>query len=461
MRAPPVDGARVVPDAVDVDSYRELLRAYLRIDTTNPPGNELRAVPLLRKALADLGIEAELRPMDSTSTTAATRGNLWGVLEAPRREGGALILLHHIDVVPVERDRWTADPFGAEIRDEQIWGRGAIDTKTLGIFQLAALEYLSTRKDRLRRNVVFLAVADEEAGGGGAQMAVEKDLASWNAEYLLDEGGFAISNFMNDKDVLVIATAQKRVAKIVLTARGEAGHGSRPIAGGGPNVLVEALRRILESPPEMRLGPTTQKTFSQFALLAGGAKGFLLSHLNWPGVLPALSGTLTANKNLNPMLRDTFTLTMLDAGQKANVIPAEATATFDVRLLPTTEMASFLARLKTLLDGLEVDIEVAEAPLAPFAPSPTDDPLYQALADATLAHKADTVVAPWLMVGASDSRFFAPKGIRTYGFNPVFMSKSQVDSIHGHDERLYVDAFDLALKTYLEALDRFLLRPAP
>lgn len=461
-RAPPADGPRVAAPAVDTARYRALFQAYLQVDTTNPPGHELRAAPLLTEALARAGVHAKVTPMPTaeTATAGATRGNVWGILEAPRPEAKALILLHHIDVVPVERALWSTDPFSGEIKDGQIWGRGAIDTKSLGIFQLAALEYLAARKDRLRRNVVFLAVADEESGGGGAQLAVAQNLAQWDAEYLLDEGGFAIRDFMNDKDVIVIATAQKRTGKLILTARGEAGHGSRPVPGGGPNVLVEALQRIIESPPAMRLGPTTKKTFEKFALLAGGPKGLLLSHLDWPGVLPAMSPTLTKNKNLNPMLRDTLSLTILDAGQKANVIPAEATATLDVRLLPTTDLETFLADLKSLLEGLDVEIEVAEAPLPPFEPSPTDDPLYQALADATLAQKPDTVVAPWLMVGGSDSRFFAPRGIRTYGFNPAFMSKAQVDSIHGHNERMDVEAFAVALRTYIEALDRFLLRPA-
>lgn len=428
---------------------------YLRVDTTNPPGNEARAAPLLTGALAALGLTPEVREI------VPGRANVWAVLAAEAKDPGArpLILLHHIDVVPVERERWTVDPFGGVERDGRLYGRGAVDTKVLGALHLLALERLVAQRARLRRDVIFLAVADEEHGGAGARAIVEAQLGTWAPEYLLDEGGFAVRSFMNDRDLMVIATGQKRVAKLKLTVHGEAGHGSRPIPGGGPELLVTALARLQAEPPPMRLTPTAEATFARFGALAGFPKGPLLARLHWPGMLWALGGTLAANKNLNPMLRDTVTLTKIHMGQKENVIPAEASALFDVRLLPDTDAAAFLARLKGLLEGIPATLELVEPPLPPSAPSPTEDPLYEALVDAARAHAPTAVVAPWLLIGANDSRFFAPHGVKTYGFMPVFLEKAQLDSIHGHDENISLAELETGFAIYAEALERFLVRP--
>lgn len=433
---------------------KALLRAYLAIDTSAPPGNERSAFPLLTTALGDMGL---------TSTVAAIgdqRGNVSAYLKAPNPDPGArpLILLHHIDVVPVEREKWTVDPFGAVEKDGRIYGRGAIDIKGLGIVQLAALERLVAQKDRLKRDVIYLAVSDEEVEGLGAQKAVKESLASWNAEYLLDEGGFALRNFMNEKDIVVIATTQKRVTKMVLTAKGEAGHGSRPIPTGGLNVLVEALHRIGQNPRDVRLIPATTRQLSSFGELAGFPKSFLLRNLDFPGVLWALEGSLTSNKNLNPSLRDTMALTIAAGGQKDNVIPAEAHATFDVRLLPDTDADEFIKYVRNVIGDLPVTAELAFQPLPPMTESPTDDPLYRAIESSFRAHEPQAVITPWLCVGATDSRFFAPHGVKSYGFIPAFIDKPQVDSIHGHDENITVEEFEKGIVVYAEALERFLLR---
>lgn len=441
------------------ERWLELLRAYLRIDTTNPPGHEARAFPLLETELRRIGLEPHRMPFsDASATATVARGNVWARLRATKPEGPPLVLLHHIDVVPVERTSWSVDPFAAELRDGFVYGRGAIDIKLLGVLQLAALSRLAPRAAELKRDVILLAVSDEEKDGLGAQLAVERQLAEWKPAYLLDEGGFAIESFMNDRDIVVIATAQKRVARIALVAHGSAGHGSRPIPDGGPSVLARALARLDEHPAPVRLGPVSTQTMHAFGRLSGGAQGFLLRHIEFPGLLWALEGVLSANTNLNPILRDTLTPTLLEAGQKVNVIPAEARATLDVRLLPSTRIEDVVARLDTLFEGLPIEVVVEQSPLPPYAPSATDDPLYRAMVDAVRAHRPEAEVAPWLMVGANDSRFFAPHGVATYGFGPVFLSKAQIDSIHGHDERIAVEAFEQGLLTYVEALERFLLR---
>lgn len=453
---PPAPPTRVSQEqlAPRLPFHHQRLKEYLAVDTTNPPGNEARAFPLLSEALLSLGMEVHLDP------TEDGRGNIWARLTAPSPDPEArpLILLHHLDVVPAEREHWSQDPFTPEERDGRLYGRGAIDTKVLGVVQLAALEHLAAAKAQLRRDVIFLGVYDEESGGTGAQRAVEQLLPEWQAEYLLDEGGYGVRSMMNGKDILVIAVAQKRTGKLVLTAHGEAGHGSRPIEGGGPNVLLEAIRRLREAAPEPRLVPTTIESFAQMGRLAGQPKQFLLERLDWPLTFTLLKGLVTANKNLSPQVKDTMSLTILAAGQKDNVIPAEARATFDVRLLPDTDADTFLAERRRAVAELPVTLEWSPRPLDPAPAAPTQDPLYQALYDAARAHEPEAVISPWLLVGANDSRFFLPHGVKAYGFLPIYLDQAQLDTIHGHDENVGLDELDRGLTTYVDALARFLLR---
>lgn len=451
--APPPLVARSALEPTFAQHQGRLLE-YLAIDTTNPPGNEARAFPFWSEALLSLGLEVELDPVDDG------RGNLWARLRAPSPDPGArpLILLHHLDVVPSEREHWTSDPFAPIERDGRIYGRGAIDTKILGILQLAALSHLAQAKAQLRRDVIFLAVYDEESGGRGAQRVVERQLPEWQAEYLLDEGGYGVRQMMNGQDLLVIAVAQKRTGRMLLTAHGEAGHGSRPIPNGGPNLLVTALERLLASGPEARLVPTTIQSFAQMGRMAGQPRQFLLEHLDWPLTFSLIRGSLVGNKNLGPQVQDSMSLTMLEAGQKDNVIPAEARATFDVRLLPDTDAQRFLEGRQALLHDLPVTLEWSALPLPASPAAPTDDPLFVALSEAARAHEPQALVSPWLLVGANDSRFFMPAGVKAYGFLPVYLDKAQLDTIHGHDENVAIPEFEKGLVTYTDALARFLLR---
>lgn len=440
--------------AAEVERWTTFFSRYLAIDTTNPPGNEARAFPLFEEALRDMGL---------TSTITAFgdgRGNLHARLEPARPTTlGPLVLLHHIDVVPVERERWSMPPFGGESKDGRIYGRGAIDMKLVGVLQLAALEMLARERARLQRAVIWLAVSDEEVHGAGAQLAIERYGREWLPDYLLDEGGFAVRDFMSGRDVLVIATTQKRPMKLALVAKGEAGHGSRPIPLGGPRVLAEALHRLDGHPPRARLIDTNVRLFETLGGIAPFPKSFFLSHISWPGMLWMVEDGLAANKNLNPLIRDTLTPTILEAGQKANVIPAEARAVLDVRLLPDTRLEDLLDDLRALLADLPIELEVLEAPGPAVPEAPTSDPFYRGLTEAVRANAPAAAVAPWTVVGANDSRFFAPLGVKTYGYVPVFLSKAQLDTIHGHDENVDASEFALGLRIYADALARTLLAP--
>lgn len=455
--APPPAAPRVAADADGerAERWQRFLGDYLRIDTTSPPGHEALAEPLLTAALQELGLE----PL--TTSVAPGRVNVMAVLKATAPEPGAgpLILLHHIDVVPAEVSRWSVPPFAGLEREGKLYGRGAIDTKSLAALHLYALERLAKAPARLKRSVVFLAVSDEESLGIGAQHFVAHQLGALGAEYLLDEGGYAIRRFLGDHDVAVVATAQKRTSKLRLTVRGAAGHGSRPLPTGGPSLLARALVRILDDPPPMRLGAYNAPLFGALASIAPFPKSVVMGQIGAPGVLSALSGTLSADKNLNPILRDTLALTVVSAGDKSNVIPSEGSAIFDLRLLPDTDVDRLVAELNAKVKDLGGSVEILEPPLPPASPSPTEDPLFQAIDEGIRAHAPATTVSPWLLVGASDARFFRAKGVKTYGFDPIFLDKEALDTIHGHDEAVKIDELRAGMRVYAEVLERFLLRP--
>ncbi len=452
---PPKPSIAADADAERVQRWRRFLVDYLRVDTTSPPGNEALAAPVLSAALTEVGLSPR------TTTVAPGRVNVMAVLAAAAPDPGAgpLILLHHIDVVPAEVDRWTVPPFAGLERDGKLYGRGAIDTKSLAALHLYALERLAKAPARLKRSVVFLAVSDEESLGLGAQHFVAHELRALGAEYLLDEGGFAIRRFLGEHDVAVIATAQKRTSKLRLTVRGAAGHGSRPLPTGGPSLLARALVRLLDDPPPMRLGPYNAPLFGALASIAPFPKSVVMAQIEAPGVLSALSGALSADKNLNPILRDTLALTVVAAGDKSNVIPSEGSAIFDLRLLPDTDVERLVAELNAKVQDLGGTIEILEGPLPPAEPSPTADPLFQAIREGILAHAPATTVSPWLLVGASDARFFRAQGVKTYGFDPIFLDKEALDTIHGHDEAVKISELEAGMRIYAEVLERFLLRP--
>ncbi len=452
---PPAPAPRVPRGAMGprTTHWVDWLGRYVTVDNTVPPGREADAIPVLTEALTELGLTV------SSTVWGERRANVWATLSAPEPKGRPLILLHHIDTVPVERQHWTVDPFAAIRKNGRLYGRGTQDMKAFAALHLAALERLIAQRERLTRDVIFLAVSDEEVQGEGAQRFIADHLAAVDAEYLLDEGGFSLREFLPGHDVAVIATAQKRAAKLRVIADGQAGHGSRPIPDGGPSVLVEAMDRILAAPAPMRIAPYNAPLFEALADITSFPQSALLGRLDWPGVLGALEGRLGKDKNLNPILRDTAALTVLRGGDKDNVIPSEASAVLDVRLLPDSDLDAFIAQLRAAVGDLPVRIEVLDPPDPPVTPSPTDDPLFRALTEAVRAHAPQATVVPWLMVGANDSRFFAPEGVKTYGFGPVFVTRPELDGIHGHDESVDIAELERGMVVYAEALERFLLRP--
>lgn len=408
------------------------LQQFLRVDTVNPPGNEILAVEFIGNIL-----EAEGIPYHSAES-APGRGNIWA-----RLEGGdepALILLQHTDVVPADQNYWSTDPLSGEIRDGFIWGRGALDMKGTGISQLAAFVSLKRAGIKLNRDVILVATADEEAGGlYGAGWLVENHPEIFEgAELLLNEGG----NGKQSARELVfnVEVTQKVPVWLRLTAVDTPGHGSLPNATSSVTRIVEALNILRENPFPPRLVPAVEAVFQSLA--ASEPAQWQDSYRNIATAIeqPEFAEKLLAHSVfMHALIRDTCSMTRLHASNKINVVPPEAWAELDCRILPDRPSEVFVAELREMLAGTGVDIEVLMA----FTPavSSTDTDLFRAIEQVMDQRHPGSRVIPAVATGFTDSHFTRDLGIASYGFDPVIVPESEFSRIHGNDERVNVEAF--------------------
>ncbi len=408
---------------------------YLRIDTSNPPGDEHRAAAFLRGVLHGEGVATRLL------VSPEGRASLYARLDSGR-EAGALVLQHHMDVVPAE-DGWSADPFGGEIGDGFVWGRGAIDAKSLGIAHLAAFLDLKRRGAALARDVVFLAVADEEAGGrGGTGWLLERHPELFEGvAAVLGEGG---SNRGGGGRLgwWGVEVAQKRPLWLRVTAYGRGGHGSSLNLHTAPHRLVRALGRLVDRPLAFRITPEARAYFEAAAPLQGGRFREVVESLE--EIVASESPERRLLPGLPNYLLDSVQVNAIAAGARINVAPAEAEALVDVRLLPDTDQEAFLAGLRETL-GERIRVEVLlDSP--PVAPSSTDGEIYRCL-ERALASSAPVV--PAFIPGVTDARYFRQRGIAAYGFSPFVIDGPDLAGIHGADERIPVAAFERGVETMI------------
>ncbi len=427
-----------------------LLAQAIRIESVNPPGGETPVARLLARALEDRGIEAIVLE------GAPGRGNVVARLPATEPDGRApLLLLAHLDVVPADPSAWSFAPFSGDIRDGAVWGRGALDDKAHAAVFVEALGLLAASGAPRGRDLVFAGTAGEEVDGAGAQWLIEHHwerlgppAAVWNeggASTALPEAGGRIVNG--------IATGEKRSLWLTLVAEGEGGHGSMPVANGANERLVRALARIASWEVPARITPSVGMAFRRLGGTMSGLEGFAVARLENPLVRWFAGGALRESRTLNAMVRDTVALTVLDSGIKHNVIPRRAEAKLDVRLLPDTDAASFVADLARVIDDPEVRIQLPERGLPPVIPaSPTDHEIFRAIEAATAKELPGSLTLPMQANGATDSLFFRARGVPSYGYFPVLLPAELTASMHGLDERIPLAELDRAVRLTVEAL---------
>ncbi len=306
----------------------EHLQTYLRIQTVNPPGNEIEGARFFKKIF-----DAEFIPCQVFEPSPG-RGNLLATLKGNGKKK-PLLLLNHIDVVPVEKERWTVDPFAGTIQNGYLYGRGALDDKSMGIIEMMALLILKRERIPLERDILFFAAADEETGGKlGIQWAMENVSSIGKVEFALNEGGYIILNEAGIPDGYEISNGQKIVFQLQLKAKGTSGHASIPHADN-PNVkLIHALEAVTKWETPYTILPMVKEYFSKIAPKQPPDERKYFEDIEKSLSDASFLKRLISNPIYNAMVRDTISLTILQAGSKANVIPSESNATLDCRLIP-------------------------------------------------------------------------------------------------------------------------------
>jgi len=427
-----------------LDEATHHLQEYLRIDTVNPPGNEIEGVKFFKKVF-----DAETIPCQIFEPSPG-RGNLLATLKGNGKKKPVL-LLSHMDVVPVEKEQWSLDPFAGVIQDGYLYGRGALDDKSMGIVEMMALLILKREKVALERDVLFFATADEETGGNwGVEWAVENIPSLREAEYALNEGSYVILNEGGAADRYEISSGQKVLFQLQLKAKGTSGHGSMP-RPDNPNVkLVQALEKVTKWETPYNLIPMVKEYFSKMAPKQPPDERMFLEDIEKGLGDSAFSKRLTSNPIYNAMIRDTISLTILQGGSKVNVIPSESTATLDCRLIPGSSKEDFLKEIKKRL-GDEVEVEVISESRS-LPPSPFDTDLFQAIQRFAAKTDPGCPVVPHLLPGATDSRLLREKGIVTYDFCPFRLTEKELMIIHGNDERIALENLRFGMKMLVEIL---------
>jgi acetylornithine deacetylase/succinyl-diaminopimelate desuccinylase-like protein len=428
------------------DETVELLRRYLTIDTTNPPGNETAGTRFLAEVLGAEGIASEV------AESAPGRGNLVARLAGDGSLGG-IVLHHHIDVVYADRRYWSVDPFGGVIKDGYLYGRGAIDMKSTGILQLAAVLALKRARVPLKRDLIFLGTADEEAGSAyGARFVADKH-RPWlaGAEYALSELAGIEHNPGYRLPLGVIVISEKTGLPLKLTARAEPGHGSMPWPDTAPHRLVRGLGRLLAAERPVRVLPEIQEYFRRLAevLPAGEAAGY--DDVERSLRDPAFRAGFLANRYHAAMVRTTFAVNMLRGSEKLNVIPPEAVGDVDCRMLAGDDPAEILDWMRGVIADDRIEVTTVREPKRPNL-SPPDTELYKALADALRRRAPGAVIAPGILVAFTDNWVFRRCGLHGYGFSPFVIDEAELQRIHGNDERVSLENLREGVRAYTEML---------
>jgi acetylornithine deacetylase/succinyl-diaminopimelate desuccinylase-like protein len=427
------------------------LQNLIRLDTSNPPGNEILAAHYIRQQLEVAGVSCEI------VESASGRANLRAVLKGDGSQR-PLLLMSHTDVVPVEPQYWTRQPFSGDLADGYVWGRGAVDMKQWGAWHLTIFLALARAKVPLKRDVVLLATADEEDGSYMGMRWIADKMPHWlDAEYGLSEGGGG-EMVIGDRSFFPCRVSEKGACRFHIHAHGSPGHASRPHRDNAIVKLGTALERLGNTSLPFKADEAVRGMLVE--MLGETPEGRkmvedLMNEATFEQVLQHAPFTPAMKTALNAQLHNTATPTILHAaGSRINVIPSSAQASFDGRTLPGVSAESFEAEVRAALGDIPgVEIEVYE--YWPGSASSFDTELFRIMKDVTRELTGSGLV-PYMATGASDARFAEPLGVNVYGFGPMRNepNANPSDLMHAHDERISLSNLSLGLRALYETVVR-------
>lgn len=458
-QGPPVQGAAPQPGMPDFVTLSQealgWLAGLVKIDTTNPPGNEMAAAKYVSDILTREGIQNELLEM------APNRGIVVGRLNASAMSNpsSALLLLAHLDVVGVARDKWTVDPFGAEIRDGYIWGRGTIDDKSMVAANLATIVALKRGAVPLNRDVIFLADDDEEGGGANSiKFAIQKYWDKFACGFALNEEGRVITKG-GKVQYVGIQSSEKVAMNVTVTATGASGHASVPRPDNPVTHLAAAVAKIGEYQTPVQLSVIVESYFEQLAKVEDDDIAKWMRALETPERKELAAKRLAEMSPIwNSMIRDTIAPTILQAGVRSNVVPSEARANLNIRLLPGDSIQTLIGQLTSLVHDPQVKLELAPDPGTPAPPSSLDSELYRSISRTTGQVFPGAAVTPMMSTGATDSAQLRLHNVQAYGLLPFPLTETDVLRMHADDERLPLDSFRKGVEYYFRVVYDFAAR---
>jgi acetylornithine deacetylase/succinyl-diaminopimelate desuccinylase-like protein len=422
----PVDWTKL--ESETLDHYL----ALLRIDTSNPPGDETKAVNYLKPILDAAGIPNEVLALDPkrANLVARIRGN------GSKRP---IIIMGHTDVVGTQKDKWPVDPFAGIRKDGFVWGRGSGDDKSHVVSSLMTMLLLKRLNVALDRDVIFIAEAGEEgASSVGIGFLVDQHWNDIAAEYSLAEGGQTSARDGKVRYV-AIATTEKSPRGTRLIARGTAGHGSRPRLDNPILHLSAAVAKFQTWQPPMRLNDTTRAYFERMATISPPDQAFRYNHVADPAHTAEIQRYLAEHEPGNySMLRTSIVPTIIQGGFRSNVIPSQAEATLDIRALPDENMNQLYEEIRRVIADPAIEVAGntrANRPVSP--PSRIDSEMFQALERTQKMMFPAAITIPSMLTGATDNAQLRTKGVQAYGFGPIVDEKEfELHGAHSDQERM-------------------------
>lgn len=435
----------------------EWLAGLIRINTTNPPGNELEAARFLAGILEREGIAAEV------IESAPGRGIVIARLRSapvpdPAR---ALLLLGHTDVVGVEREKWSVDPFGGVVKDGYLWGRGALDMKSMVIANLAVMVALKRGGVRLDRDVIFLAEGDEEAGGEhGIEFAVRNHWAKIAAGFAINEGGRVA---VRDGKPLYIGVqaAEKVPVNVEVIASGPSGHASVPRRDNPVGHLAAAIAKIFAYETPAQPNTITRRFFEGLAKVEEREIAKWMRALETPERLQQAARRLSeADPVWGAMLRNSIAPTILRAGIRNNVVPSSASATLNIRLLPGESIYALVEELKKVVNDPAVRFEIGQQTRQHAPPSALDSELYTTIERVSAQVFPGVPVVPLMSTWATDSSQLRLRNVQAYGLIPFPLTAEEERRMHADDERIPLAAFEKGIEYLYAIVEQFVRAPA-